>query len=197
MAKNGNVNAMLQLGFIYDQDRNYEQAEYWYEKLLEAGELTVKKYLLHLPERKRNTAHLAWQNNRSQWSEKSFDQIYNFCNEIIYLDPNHIEANGSLGWLFILEGRFQEALPFVQKAYELDVKNYAWTLNLGHVYLLKGDAQTAQTYYDKAISLIPDEKALETGPLADFDIFIEKGWQVEKCQKTKDWFKEHFKELQR
>jgi tetratricopeptide (TPR) repeat protein len=60
--------------------------------------------------------------------------------------------------------------------------NFAWNLNLGHAYLLQGDRETAHGWYEKTIPLIPDESSLETGPLADFDLFIERGWQVEASQ---------------
>ena len=79
-----------------------------------------------------------------------------------------------------------------QKARELDPESYAWAVNLGHVYLLQGDRQTARKYYEKAVSLIPDEDEFQRGPVADFELFIKRRWQVEASQAELSWMKKAF-----
>lgn len=104
--------------------------------------------------------------------------------------PELAAAWGNLGWNLILQGEWAKARRVTRKAQELEPKSFAWTLNLGHTYLLQDDVKAAQDWYQKTLPLLPDENALKTGPLADFDLFIEKGWQVEASRKAQTWFAE-------
>ncbi len=70
-------------------------------------------------------------------------------------------------------------------------------MNLGHAYLLTGDAVTARTYYEKTLPLIPSEEDFKAGPVADFELFIEKGWQVEACQQELTWMQQEFETVYR
>lgn len=106
------------------------------------------------------------------------------------------DAQGSLAWLLITQGRFAEALSNARKAHELDPESYATAVNLGHVYLLTGDRQTADEYYEKTVALLPDEAALTSGPLADFKLFIKKGWQPKACKEEAAWFRKRFAQKQ-
>jgi hypothetical protein len=85
-----------------------------------------------------------------------------------------------------------ESQPFCRKAFELDGSNHAPAVNLGHTYLLIGDEKTAETYYRKSLVLIPNRDALLQGPVADFDLFIKKGWQKEAAERWKAWFTENW-----
>jgi len=116
--------------------------------------------------------------------------------KVVSLYPALSVPVGSLGWLLITQGRFDEAMPFARKAHELDPESYAWAVNPGHLYLLTGDRKTAREYYEKSIALLPDEAALKSGPLADFQLFIAKGWEVKACKEEAAWFRKRFAEKQ-
>jgi tetratricopeptide (TPR) repeat protein len=115
--------------------------------------------------------------------------------KVIDLAPEFEGAQGTLGWILITQGRFDEALPFATKAHTLAPDRSDWAINLGHVHLLTSDRQTARQYYEKTIPLIPDEAALKSGPLADLDLFIKKGWQVKACREEAAWLRKRFAEI--
>jgi Flp pilus assembly protein TadD len=102
--------------------------------------------------------------------------------EAAKLNPDDADAQGALGWSLIRLGRFAEARAPTEQAHRLAPTDVNWTINLGHTYLLAGDPVGAQPYYDASIAQIPDAAALTQGPVADFELFIAKGWQVKACR---------------
>jgi tetratricopeptide (TPR) repeat protein len=118
---------------------------------------------------------------------KRYDAAIADLRRVTELAPDFAEAWGVLGWYLILQGDFPAAQVATAKAQVLAPDKYAWTVNLGHTYLLQGDRQTAHDWYQKALPLITDEEELKSGPLADFDLFIERGWQVETSREERAW----------
>jgi CHAT domain-containing protein/TPR repeat protein len=110
-------------------------------------------------------------------------------------EQGHAGAYGNFGWILITQGKFDEAQSITEKAHQKQPHNFAWSINLGHIYLLKGDRQTARRYYQEALPLIPDDASFEQGPIADFKLFIEKGWQVKACQSELEWIRSAFELL--
>ena len=104
------------------------------------------------------------------------------------LEPSNRFAWGGLCWSRILANRPLEARPACEKGVSLGANSMAVTVNLGHTYLLQGDKATAQHWYQKTLPLIDSENDLKEGPLADFDLFISKGWQVETSKVARTWF---------
>jgi tetratricopeptide (TPR) repeat protein len=97
----------------------------------------------------------------------------------------------ALCWRLILRNRVAEAQPECQRAYDLN-KNFASAINLAHTYLLQGDALTAQRYYQESVDLAENEPQLKKGPPADFERFLDKGWQVDAVVKARDGMKQAF-----
>ena len=126
--------------------------------------------------------------------QKQYDHAITDLQQAIQLDPDFADAYGFLGLTRILQGRFADALEPARKAHELSRQNLAWTMKLGHVHLLQGDAATARQYYERALPLIPNEAAFQAGPVADFKLFIERGWQVEASRAALAWMRESFAE---
>ncbi|WP_295427335.1 tetratricopeptide repeat protein [uncultured Thiodictyon sp.] len=102
--------------------------------------------------------------------------------EAAKLTPDAADGQGALGWALIRLGRFAEARAPAEQAHRLAPTDVNWTINLGHTYLLAGDPAAARPYYDASIAQIPDAAALARGPVADFELFIAKGWQVKACR---------------
>jgi len=102
--------------------------------------------------------------------------------EAAKLAPDDADAQGALGWSLIRLGRFAEARAPTEQAHRLAPTDVNWTIKLGHTYLLAGDPAGARPYYDASIAQIPDAAALARGPVADFELFIAKGWQVKACR---------------
>jgi CHAT domain-containing protein/Flp pilus assembly protein TadD len=116
--------------------------------------------------------------------------------EVNRLAPDRADAWGNRGRYLILLGRFEEARPPTEKAQALDPASFAWTVNLGHTYLLLGERESTRAWYRKTIPLIPDEAALQAGPLADFDLFIARGWAPQTAREERAWVEQAWQEWQ-
>ena len=109
----------------------------------------------------------------------------------IELAPNDADGWNGLCWTQIVLNRPIDARPNCQKAVDLDQFNYTAQAYLGHTWLLQGDTTAAQEWYKKTLPNIPGEYALKDGPLADFDLFIGKGWQVDESRRARQWFEQN------
>jgi len=97
------------------------------------------------------------------------------------------DSYGMLGRILILQGKLDEAEIPCKKAYELKPFDSDWIINIGHLHLLKGNPEKAREYYTKALSSTKKQFKML---FADFELFIEKGWQVEEVKKQKTWLTE-------
>ncbi|MCW2314359.1 tetratricopeptide repeat protein, partial [Rhodoferax antarcticus] len=104
------------------------------------------------------------------------------------LEPGNSNAWNGLCWGRILANRPLAALPACEKAVALDPGSMASTVNLGHTYLLQGDRANAWAWYEKTIPLLDSEASLKSGPLDDFAIFLQRGWQPDLAKEGKAWF---------
>ena len=104
------------------------------------------------------------------------------------LAPENSNGWTGLCWTKILHNQAQDARPNCRKAVDLAPTHYATLVNFGHTWLLQGDAKAAQEWYQKTLPYIPSEDDLKNGPLADFDLFISKGWQVDASRHARAWF---------
>lgn len=94
-------------------------------------------------------------------------------------------------WAQIKSGQWLQARPACEREEQLD-KDYSSTVNLGHTYLLQGQREEAYRWYRESVALIDEEKDLREGPLADFDLFISKSWQVQESLEARSWFLEAY-----
>jgi Tfp pilus assembly protein PilF len=127
-------------------------------------------------------------------SRKKYDQAEPDFRKVCRLAPAFPDAFGNLGRLLIKQGRWQEAETFCREAHRLDCDSYAWNINLGHVHLFKGDTDQAYSRYEQATKQIPDNHAFEQGPVADFKLFIQNGWQVDASKNALAWMQKKFKD---
>ncbi len=105
---------------------------------------------------------------------------------ITELEPEHGAAWNNLGWSLILAGQRDQARAALEQAVELDPGGMAPAVNLGHAYLLTGDTDGAYRHYRETLPLIPDRAALDA-VLADFDLFVERGWRVTASREARAW----------
>ncbi len=124
--------------------------------------------------------------------QEKYDLAIADLGQVNQLAPDFPDAYGNLGWYLILQGKFDEARKSTEKAHELAPESMLWIMNLGHIYLLTGDTITARKYYQKTLTLLKSEEEFNTGPAADFKLFIIKGWQVNACQKQLQWMQHQF-----
>jgi tetratricopeptide (TPR) repeat protein len=80
------------------------------------------------------------------------------------LNPNIIQAHSALGYIYALQGKFQEALEENLKVLELAPNDYATHKNLAMIYQQLGRIEEAVTEAEAALELAPesDRPALET-----------------------------------
>ena len=175
-------------------ERLFEQAE----QLHKAGEID-KALIYYTQAIKQNPRYVQAYLNRANlyYTQKQYKLAIADYRQVIALAPDNVDAYGSLGWLLLLEGRFEEARTMTQKAHELDPGAFAWAINLGHLYLLTGEGETARRYYLQGLDYIETDQQLEEGPVADFKLFMEKGWQVEVMQQELAWIKQAYFPRQR
>jgi WD40 repeat protein/Flp pilus assembly protein TadD len=172
-----NVHAYMVRGQLYAQQKQYDRAIADYTRVTELSPKFANAY---------------WFRSQLYAQQEQYNRAIADCKRFTELSPEFADVYGCLGWYLILQGRFSEALQPAQKAHELDPENYNWAVNLGHIYLLQGDQQTARQYYEKTLPLIPDENESQRGLVADFELFIKRGWQVEASQEELSWMKEAF-----
>ncbi len=99
-----------------------------------------------------NKFKLALQNfksNNFQLAEKIFE-------EILQVNPNHLESICYLGVLYIQIKKFNLAKTLFIKAFKINPNNPSINNNLGSILFNLGDYQNALIHYEKAIKLQPN-----------------------------------------
>ncbi len=171
------VQVLYQQASEYHNAGNYEKALELYTKVIELDATHADAY---------------WNRGNLYGLQEKYDLAAADLRKVIAVFPEWADGYGNLGWYLMLQGKFKEAREACQKAYQLAPENFAWSMNLGHAYLLTGDPEIARTYYEKALALITSENEFETGPAADFGLFIENGWQVETSRQELAWMTQEF-----
>jgi tetratricopeptide (TPR) repeat protein len=110
----------------------------------------------------------------------------------IQADPKDASAWTSRCWARIMGQSRIQARGDCEKSLELDPSRWDARVSLGHTYLLQGDVDAAQDLYRDALWRIETDKQLNEGPLADFLMFIQRGWQVRQAQRSRHWFQEQW-----
>ena len=70
--------------------------------------------------------------------------------------PNNSDLLLGIGAVQRRQGKFEQALMHIKRAYELDPRSAMIARNLGDTYMLLRNYPEAERYYDRAISLSPD-----------------------------------------
>lgn len=97
---------------------------------------------------------LTYQRNDIWQSEKQFWQA------ITVTFPNSAIAQSSLGGVYMKEGDYATAQPYINEAVRLDANNYKAWYNKGVLHLRKGELEEAATALDKSIAIYEYPKAL-------------------------------------
>ena len=140
----------------------------------------------------RNNADAYWDRAFIYSDLQQYESAISDCRTINILNPNFAQAFGSLGWYLILLGQIEEAKAPLMRAHEMEPHVYAWPVNLGHVLLLSGEEVAARRYYETALNLLNSEEDFENGPIADFKLFINKGWNAKACLREMLWMQNAF-----
>ena len=100
----------------------------------------------------KETFELAVQNHQ----KNNFKAAENLYNQILKIDPNHIETIFLLGTLSAQTKKFDIAKPLLYKATQINPNNATAHNNLGNVLKELGEYQKAKSCYQKAIQIQPN-----------------------------------------
>ncbi|MEZ0344011.1 MAG: tetratricopeptide repeat protein [Caldimicrobium sp.] len=87
-------------------------------------------------------------------ARKDFAKAEESFNEALKLDPNFSEAYTNLGSLKMMQGKYQEAISYFEKALSnpLYLNSYIAFTNMGWAYYQLGDREKALLYLQKALN---------------------------------------------
>lgn len=191
---------IIDLGSIIDEYTNYpgyeetfrENEAYYYSQI--GNKYKSIELYTELINRDPDYSSHYWNRSFVYADMDQYDLAIEDCRKIIEIFPDFASGYGNAGWYHLLHGDIDGSLEYLEKAKELDPEVMSWTVNLGHYHLLKGNPEKAHAYYDQTLKLIETVVEFEEGPVADFDIFIKKGWQTNAIKKEKEWMVQKFEE---
>ncbi|MCO6173420.1 helix-turn-helix domain-containing protein [Flavobacterium sp. NRK F10] len=93
---------------------------------------------------------------RSFWGEWDFKSAYHYINEVLAINPNHIDGLEAMAELFLAHGFFKEALVYADKLLEVDPLSANNHYTYANIHYYKGDFETALHHISRAINLRPD-----------------------------------------
>ncbi len=72
------------------------------------------------------------------------------------LQPSYLDGHQLLGICLLVLGRFEEALPHLERTVQLDPLSFRMNRTLGMLHYLQGRAKDAEKWLGAAIALEPD-----------------------------------------
>ena len=84
---------------------------------------------------------------------KNYDQAKIILLALLKKTPKNYEALHMLGIILGIEGKHQDALNYLKKAFRLNSNNFEINFNLGKALSETGNNKDAIIYYSKAIKL--------------------------------------------
>ena len=89
-----------------------------------------------------------------------FDKAESHFDQVLEIDPNHVEALNNKGSIVGYYGNSEEALSYFKRALELDPNNAMALNNMGSAFAKIGEMKEAASYFKKALEIDPNyEKA--------------------------------------
>ncbi len=137
---------LIQLAYLEDYMGNHEKAFQHYESVLEIepGNLMALN----------NFAYALAINGGSL--ERSLEM----SRKVIETDNNTSAFLDTYGWILHLMGKSVEALPYLERAADLDNENAEVFEHLGDIYLIEGQRMKASEAWEKSLELDPSNEAL-------------------------------------
>lgn len=149
-------------------DTNYAKAYYskvqCFELLTTWGYLSkeegTEKVFLNLMKAKEIDTHLPEYPltfvNKCFWREWDFSSTYQYINDVLAINPNHVDAIDTMVKLFMAHGYFDEAIFYGKKLLEIDPLSANNQYIFANIYYYKGDFDITLPHITKAIELRPD-----------------------------------------
>lgn len=148
------VDPMLLLGNAYYQDdKNIAQAIHWYSEIIKfrpSHDLAIKNSIISLDQ----VAYL-FSNNKNV---NSVDEVIIACDKLEKVIPNMSEIYRVKGLMYArFKGDFKTAIPYYEKALELNPKDADAWKDFGVIYGQSGNFPKALECFLNAFKLTPDD----------------------------------------
>ena len=119
------------------------------------------------------------------WKRGDIADAIEMLEEVIEKAPS-TTTYGSLGYMYIYDGKYQKALEFNLKAYDYNSSDIIITENVALTYFKLGEMDKAKEYYDKLMPMNPPYP----------DCLYEYGQFLIKCGDTQEGIKYYKKALE-
>ena len=103
------------------------------------------------------------------------------CYKILNINPNHFESISLLANINAVNGNFNKAKEFLEKAIEIRPKNVSILNNLGTTYKELDKSDEAINYYQKVLEIDPNHTS------ANYNLGLEF-YKLKKLKKSKNYF---------
>jgi len=131
------------LGATYYNLNRYDEAIEYFSK---ARKYEIDKYIFYL-------------SGLCYFNKKMYEEAREEFKYAIYLEPKFMEAYNDLGYLYFIQGKYDDTIQQWNKIVEIEPNfpnKYIIFNNLGIVYLKKGMPVKALKYFLKALKLAPE-----------------------------------------
>jgi tetratricopeptide (TPR) repeat protein len=137
-----------QYAVLHERTGNLEEAEVFFLKAIDLGNpvtaASAQNYIAYM------------------WAERGekLEMSLNLIKQALESEPDNAAFIDTLGWVYYMQGRYQEALVQLKKASELMGDDPVVWEHLGDTYLKLGDLQAAAQKWKKGLEIDPDHDPL-------------------------------------
>jgi Tfp pilus assembly protein PilF len=170
------------LGDVFKEERNFEQAEHFYRKALEIDPISapaLNRLAALFEEQKRfaeaegvyqravelDPKELSYLRNLGDLyqNQDRFEEAEHWYRKALDVDPTYAAAHNGLGSLFEEQNRLPEAEAAYRRASDLNPKEPLYPRNLGNLYQKQRRYEEAEQWYRRALDVDPTYAAAHNG----------------------------------
>lgn len=137
-----------QYGVLHERTGNLDKAETFFRKAIEMGPpataASAQNYIAYM------------------WTERGekLGMALELIQQALTAEPDNAAYIDTLGWIYYMMERYEEALIHLQKASELISDDPVVWEHLGDTHLKLGDTQAAIQHWEKGLEINPDQDSL-------------------------------------
>jgi Flp pilus assembly protein TadD len=137
----------MELGMIYDSQKNYDKAKEYYQKALKINP--------KFPPAANNLAYLYAEHGGN------IDEALALAQSVKAQLPDDPYISDTIGWVYYKKNVFGRAIAYLKEANEKVTDNPAMRYHLGIVYYQNGDKDLAKKELKRALELDPNFQGAE------------------------------------
>ncbi|MBC8206056.1 MAG: tetratricopeptide repeat protein [Kiritimatiellales bacterium] len=138
----------FQYAVLHERTGKLDEAELFFRKAIDLGEpataASAQNYIAYM------------------WAERGekLEMCLALAEKALTAEPDNAAYIDTLGWIYYMQGRYQEALSQLKKASELMSDDPLVWEHLGDTYLKLGNPQAAAQQWKKGLGIAPDDQRL-------------------------------------